>query len=88
MIRTHTFNGTTYKIDFTDKIEGVTETPEPSDNPHIILIEGSDFRAFHAAFHEALEASGFCDSCMHDKEGYPRTEDAARFLWRLGYRKK
>ena len=78
MIQTHTFNG----------IEGLTEVSGVSHNPHILLIEGTGFRAFHAAFHEALEASGFCDSCMHDKEGYPRTEDAARFLWRLGYRKK
>ena len=82
MIHTHTFNGVRYKIEFTDRIDGATDCDEPFVNPEMLILLGSDFRAFHAAFHEALEASGFCDACLHDSEGEPRTWDAARFLWR------
>ena len=87
-VYTHSFNGTKYKIEFTYKIEGVTDTPETPTIPGVLLLTGRDFAAFHSAFHESLEASGFCEKCMHDKEGYPRTIDAARLLWRLGYRKR
>ena len=87
-VKTHTFNGRKYYIDFNKSIEGVTDTPEIPERLWMELIEGDDFIAFHSAFHESLEASGFCDKCMHKRDGTPRTIDAARFLWRLGYRLK
>jgi len=86
-IKTHTFNGTKYKIDYADIIEGVTDTDEIPDVLEVLILTGNDFKAFHSAFHESLEASGFCDSCLHFSDGTPRTIDAARFLWRLGWRK-
>lgn len=88
-VRTHTFNGTKYNIDFVKSIEGVTDSNVDVDEPlEMTILDGDDFIAFHSAFHESLEASGFCDKCMHFKDGTPRTIDAARFLWRLGYRKE
>lgn len=87
-VKTHTFNGTLYKIDIVKSIEGVTDTKEKVKEPlGMDILQGNDFKAFHGAFHESLEASGFCDVCLHFSDGTPRTIDAARFLWRLGYRK-
>jgi hypothetical protein len=86
-IKTHTFNGEFTKIEYTDRIDGVTETTEPAETQTITILTGNDFRAFHSALHEALEASGFCDNCLHEG-GDCRTWDPARFLWRwLGKRK-
>jgi len=88
-IKTHTFNGTKYKIDFVTSIEGVTDTKEKPKEPlEMNILDGNDFKAFHSAFHESLEASGFCDKCLHFSDGTPRTIDAARFLWRLRFRRK
>ena len=87
-VHTHTFNGILYSIDIVTSIEGVTDTKEKPKEPlEMNILEGNDFRAFHSAFHESLEASGFCDACLHFSDGTPRTIDAARFLWRLGYRR-
>ena len=86
-VRTHTFNGVRYKIDLVKSIEGVTDTKEkPTEPLGMDILAGNNFIAFHSAFHESLEASGFCDACLHFTDGTPRTIDAARFLWRLGYR--
>jgi len=83
MIHTHSFNGTKYKIDFVDAIDGATDVIEKAGGLlEMAILTGNDFRAFHSAFHESLEASGFCDSCMHFKDGTPATIDAAKFLWR------
>ena len=88
-IKTHTFDGVKYKIDVVKSIEGVTDTKEKPKEPlGMDILAGNDFKAFHSAFHESLEASGFCDSCLHFLDGTSRTVDAARFLWRLGYRRK
>ena len=87
MVKTHTFNSTKYKIEYADSIEGVTDTPEIPEILEVLILTGNDFKAFHSAFHESLEASGFCDKCLHFSDGTPRTIDAARFLWRLNYRR-
>ena len=88
-VKTHTFNSVLYAIDFVDSIEGVTDTKEKPKEPlEMDILSGNDFKVLHSAFHESLEASGFCDVCLHFSDGTPRTIDAARFLWRLGYRIK
>ncbi len=87
-VLTHTFNGIKYKIDLVKSIEGVTDTKEkPTEPLGMDILEGKGFIALHSAFHESLEASGFCDVCLHFSDGTARTVDAARFLWRLGYRR-
>ena len=82
MIKTHTFNGKKHSIEFVRAFDGVTDTYEIADVPAMLILDGNDLRSFHSAFHEALEASGFCDSCVHFEDGTPRTIDAAQFLWR------
>ncbi len=85
---THTFNQVKYKVDLVKSIEGVTDTKEKPKEPlGMDILVGNDFVALHSAFHESLEASGFCDKCLHFSNGTPRTIDAARFLWRLDYRR-
>ena len=86
-VKTHRFNGRFYKIVYADSIEGVTDVPGDPDPLEMLILTGNGFVAFHSAFHEALEGSGFCEKCLHKKDGNPNTVDAARFLWRLGYRK-
>jgi len=80
---THTFLGKTYHIDYVYRIDGMTDTDRTDGPWKMSIIHDGTFRAFSTALHEALEASGFCDTCMHNKDGESRTEDAARFLWRL-----
>jgi len=82
-IKTHTFNGEHYKIDFVRGLDGATDTKDIPDPLVMMVLDSDDFCSFHSAFHEALEASGFCDGCMHDKNGDVTTIDAARFLWRM-----
>lgn len=87
-VKTHTFIGVKYKIDLVKSIEGITDTKEVPPEPlEMNILDGDDFKAFHSAFHESLEASGFCNKCLHFRNGTPRTIDAAMFLWRLGYRR-
>jgi hypothetical protein len=87
MIRTHTFNGVTYKIEFADRIDGVCDVPDDETAPEILLVPGKKQRHLNAALHEALHAIGVPDKYLHDEEGFSQTEDVARFLWRLGFRR-
>ena len=92
-IKTHTFNGTKYKINFVKSIEGVTNTKDiPKEPLDMDVLTGESFKAFHSVFHESLEASVFCDRCLHRLDGDSRTIDAARFIWRwlkmIGWRKE
>jgi hypothetical protein len=89
-VRTHTFNGRTYRIEEVARIDGVTDVPGEPDELECLILAGDDLKALHSAIHEGGEASDFCDACLHgyDREdGLPRTWDLARFIWRLGYRK-
>ena len=85
-IKTHTFNGRRYSIEKVKSIEGVTDVPGEPDPYTMLILSGNNFIAFHSAFHESLEAAGFCDACLHKKDGTPNTIEAARLIWRLGYR--
>ena len=83
MIKTHTFKGKKYNIEFVGRIDGVTDTAFNPDDPlYMTILDGDDLRAFHSAVHESMEAAGFCDDCLHDEDGDFATWDIARFLWR------
>lgn len=89
-VRSHTFKLGKYVIEFTHGIEGVTDMPDGYDDDdkyHMIILEGKSFRALHSAIHEAMHAEGIPSKYIHDKDGCA-TERIARFLWRLGWRKK
>ena len=61
-VKTATFNGVKYKIAFTAKIEGVTDTDEKvtDKNREMLILEGNDFAACHSIFHERLKANMLC----------------------------
>ena len=84
MIRKHTFNGTQFDVTWVRCIEGVCDRPDiPNESTwNMLCLDGYTLTALHSVMHEALEACGFCDMCLHDKDGDPRTMDAARFVWR------
>jgi hypothetical protein len=91
-VSTHTFNGRKYRVNYAHAIYGMTDVPAAQvgsgqEKWDMTLILGNDFKAFHSAFHESLEASGYPSSVLHDKDGNPTTTDAARFLWRTWVQK-
>ena len=81
-IKKHTINGISYKIDFTDRIDGVTETKDIPESCSILALDGVSLRAFHSLFHEALEANGSCSECLHNPDGTFRTWEPANLCWR------
>jgi hypothetical protein len=90
-IKYHTFKLGKYKIEFTHRIEAVTDVPvDDWDNTEkvMLLTKKKGIRGLDNALHEALHAEGVPDEYLHDDEGYSITRRVARFLWRLGYRKK
>jgi hypothetical protein len=87
MIRSHCFNGRVYKIHFAKYIGGVTDVPGGTESYHMVIVDGNELTHLDNALHEGLEAMGAPDELLHNKDGTGKTEDLARFLWRLGYRK-
>jgi len=88
-VKTHTFRLGSYEIEEADRLEGVCDTPfDPKDKLGMIVMSGNNFRALSSALHESMHADGIPDKYVHDKDGYSDTERIARFLWRLGYRRK
>ena len=91
-IKTHTFRLGKYYIEFTDRIDGVTDTPDETSwekcRHDMLLLNGGDLKALNSALHEAMHAEKIPDEYLHDKEGYSDTERIAKFLWRLGWRKQ
>lgn len=82
-IKTHTFRLGRYRIEFCYRIDGVCDTPNDDDEDlTMLLLDGSDFKAFNSALHEAMHADGIDDKYLHDKEGYSDTERLAKFMWR------
>ena len=80
-MKTHKFNTGVYSIDSAYKIEGICDTGGEHSRSMIIL-DGSDFRAFSSAVHEGLHASGIPDRYVHNKDGCDNADRYARFLWR------
>ena len=81
-IHTHTFNGTTYDIVLGD-FDGYTDT----DNRYSLVIERNldEQVGLETAIHEALHA---CNWHAKEKLVEITAKDIARFLWRLGFRRR
>ena len=85
-VKTHTFKLGKYYIDQSDPIYGLCDTPNNYKRLHMIILDGDDLMALSSALHEAMHAEGISDKYLHgDKDS---SENIARFLWRLGYRKQ
>ena len=81
-VRSATFNGKKYKVSWTGWIGGVTDVDGPGER-EILLIEGDEFKHFSSALHEALHAAGIPDKYLHQRDGDSKTDDIAKFLWRI-----
>ena len=87
-VKTHTFRMGTYHIDETDAIEGYCDIPNEYYALRMMIMAGNDYKAFASALHEAMHAEGIPNKYVHDGEGYSGTERIAKFLWRLGWRRR
>ncbi len=99
-IKTHTFRLGRYRIEFTDKLYGLTDIPSAIENKKpvnytwkdstkdIIIVLSGGLEELDTCLHEALHAEGIPNNYLHDKNGESTTMRLSRFLWRLGYRKK
>lgn len=91
-IKTHKFNLGKYHIHECGGLEGVCDMPDREGwegaQHDMHILEGRTLKALHSAIHEAMHAEAYPDVIIHDKDGYPTTQNIARFLWRLGWRRK
>ncbi len=81
-VKTHTFNGLKYHI-VIDDLDGNCDT----DNKYWLIAERdiSKLVGLETLIHEALHA---CAWRVSEKNVTVTAKDIARFLWRLGYRRK
>jgi len=83
-VRTHTFCGNKYEIDF-DECAGFCEEPHPKmPTLYVGMNELSEPEQLRVLIHESLHA---CDWQKQEVLVHQTSKDIARFLWRLGYRK-
>jgi len=82
-VRTHTFNGRKYKITV-DQLDGMCDTYK-KERELVILADLNTMAGLETATHEALHC---CRWSASEDLVTMTAHDIARFLWRLGYRKK
>ena len=82
-MNTHTFNGRKYQITV-DRLDGMCDTYK-KERELVILADLNTRSGLETAIHEALHALKWsaCEDTVTTS-----AHDLARFLWRLGYRKK
>jgi len=82
-VRTHTFNGVKYKIDFTGKIDGLADTKELL--PSIVIACGEDTQnELITIIHEAMHAGNWDKrEATIDRS----SKEIGKLLWRLGFRR-
>lgn len=81
-----TFNGVKYKLEWV-KFEDFGECDPPdSENPTIkIDLRQGEKELLNSLIHEGLHAVKWN---LHEKTVRKMADDLAKFLWRLGYRRK
>jgi hypothetical protein len=87
-VKTHSFRLGKYYIDEDRDIEGYCDQPDTYYNLRMVIMGGKDYKALSSALHEALHAEGIPDKYLHKGDGTSDTERIARFLWRLGWRRR
>ena len=89
-MKSHTFRLGKFVLEFVDRIDGITDTPDPESKctRYICIVESGGYREFSTALHEAMHADGIPDEYMHKDDGTSDTERIAKFLWMMGYRRK
>lgn len=82
-VRTHSFNGIKYEIEFTGKIDGLSETKEGL-RYMVIATEPYTQNELITIIHEGFHASRWN---AHEETVDQVSSDIGRLLWRLGYRR-
>jgi len=85
-VRTHKFKLGHYVVDEMDgPLDGLCDIPDEYDTLRIFIQDGGSQRALHTAIHEALHAEGLPAKYLDGD--YDVSQNVARFLWRLGWRR-
>jgi hypothetical protein len=83
-VKTHAFNGKKYDIDICGKLDGFASQGGKNETM-MIFCDLDTFTGLETLIHEALHA---CNWKAKEPEVLQTGKDIARFLWRVGYRKK
>jgi hypothetical protein len=84
-VRTHSFKLGRYFID-EDRCEGFCDVPTKYHQLHMHILKGKGIRSLISALHEAMHAEGVPATFLDN--GRDSAEHIAKFLWRLGWRRK
>ena len=84
-VRTHTFNGRSYKIDMPGgKLDGYVDQYKLNTRNMIIMSESGAKNELETLLHESLHAENWAAT---EKVVTRVGKEIADFLWRLGYRR-
>jgi len=90
-VKSHSFNGKKYKIDYATEINGICD----SVASELTILRGNSIKALGSALEEGLHALEIPDKYLHKSakktkvgQSLSKVDDLARFLWRIGWRKK
>lgn len=90
-VRSHSFNGKSYKIDHVTEMVGMFD----EEGKALTIMRGNDIAALGSALEEGLHAMSIPDRYLHKPtskvkigQSLSKVDDLARFLWRLGWRKE
>lgn len=85
VVKTHSFNGISYDVEFCGRLYGITTSPSGKGKPNLVVCEDPNtLSGLETIIHESLHACSFLKSETRVTE---TARDIARFLWRLGFRK-
>jgi len=84
-VRSHQFRTGVHDVGYTENgLDGYCEIPHT--RPEICILSGKTQKALHIALHEAMHAEGIPDKFLDEE--WDSSKALAKFLWRLGWRKK
>ena len=90
-VKTHSFNGVKYDIEEFTEIDGIFDEVGKT----ITILRGNNVKALGSALEEGLHAMNIPDRYLHKPlsqivigKSASKVDDLARFIWRLGYRRK
>jgi len=85
-VKSATFNGVKYKIDMSQRIDGMCDSPKGGGKPTLMIaVDPYTKKELETIIHESLHA---CKWSKSEDDVRQTGEDVARLLWRLGYRRK
>ena len=89
-VKTHTFKLGKYHIDICGGVQGLCDVPDRDNEAwrdtrkEMTILEGNTLEALEVATHESFHAEDIPEKFTHRDS----PERIAKFLWRLGWRKR